>query len=287
MAKLEEFEERTQVIDEDFSGNIGLAARILDSTKEQQLTYNEKDVFPTASVIKVPILVEALKQVELGELSLHEELMLDEEDKVGGSGILQDLSPQIKLKFLDVLKLMIVVSDNTATNMVIDRVGVASMNETMRNLGLEKTISEGKLMVKTEDELQGEESGFKGYSRSTPEELLTILVALYQGKILDKENTNLAIQIMKAQKYVTDMIGRYLPYNPEDSSEKGSRVQIASKSGSITGVRNDIGIIWGPTVTYAVAMMTTNCNDERFYPDNEGQLTVARISEEIFDYYEG
>ncbi len=263
-------------IQKDFSGTLGVAAKRLDVQDGELVSLNAETVFPTASVIKVPILVEVFRQVEQGSLSLDSKLSLKEKDKVGGSGILKELHAGLELTLLDLAKLMIVISDNTATNMLIELVGRDSVNKTMRKLGLHRTFLAGKLMV---------EANPIELSSSTPDEMLSLLIKIYNSKVLSAATGQQILEIMKHQQYVTSMIGRYLPYDSDTIEEGGESILIASKSGSIRGVRNDIGIIWGPNCTYAVAIMTKDCKDKRFYPDNEGGLVVAKISGILYGYY--
>ena len=263
-------------VQEGFSGILGVAAKRLDAQDGELVSLNAETVFPTASVIKVPILVEVFRQVEKGDLFLDAQLPLKERDKVGGSGILKELHAGLELTLLDLAKLMIVISDNTATNMLIELVGRDSVNETMRKLGLHHTFLAGKLMV---------EANPIELSSSTPDEMLSLLIRIYNGEILSPDSCRQMLEIMKHQQYVTSMIGRYLPYDPDAIEEGEDSILIASKSGSIRGVRNDIGIIWGPNCTYAVAIMTKDCKDKRFYPDNEGGIVVAKISGILYGYY--
>ena len=287
MSKKDDFQKSLKELEDNFSGNIGVSVRVLDDGEDGNFTYNEEVSFPTASVIKVPILVEALKQVQDGRKYLQKEYELKEKEKVGGSGILKEMSSGTKLNLLDLLTLMIVISDNTATNKVIDIVGVDSVNESMSKLGLQNIYLSGKLMQNEKEKKDKEEKSTSGeYSKATPEDLLQLLVMLYKGEILNTDETKRAIDIMENQHFVTNMIGRYLPYDPEDTPEK-SVLRIASKSGAIRGVRNDIGFIWYKDLTYAVAMMTKNCEDTRFYPDNEGALTVAKVSKKVYDIVSG
>ena len=268
--------DRIEQVQEGFSGTLGVAAKRLDAQDGKLLILNAQTVFPTASVIKVPILVEVFRQVERGRLSLDTQLTLKAKDKVGGSGILKELHAGLELTLLDLAKLMTVISDNTATNMLIEVVGRDSVNETMKKLGLNNTFLAGKLMV---------EANPIELSSSTPAEMLSLLIGIYKGEILSQNSCQQMLEIMKHQQYVTSMIGRYLPYDSDAIEEGGESILIASKSGSIRGVRNDIGIIWGPNCTYAVAIMSKDCKDKRFYPDNEGSLAGAKISRIIYDYY--
>jgi len=112
-------------LDQEFSGTLAVAARGLagQPARRPAIAYRAGETFPAASVIKLPILVEAYRQVDEGRLDLSERIPLRAEDRVGGSGVLKELEPGAALTLRDLLTLMIVVSDNTATNMVIDRVG--------------------------------------------------------------------------------------------------------------------------------------------------------------------
>jgi beta-lactamase class A len=283
-----------------FSGIFGLCARKIGSTESIQ--WNSAESFPAASVIKLPILVACLHQVQRGQLSLDEPVTLQAEDRVIGSGVLKALRPGITLTLEDLLVLMIAISDNTATNMVLDRVPPAQVNTLMAHLGCTATISVGKLF----------RSQGKGFSRTTPQDMAHLLAFLAAGAsprnhqtlaqshatsvpqspFSNPESTFLApvlcrkaMDILARQQY-TEILTRYLPYDPFNLEEGSpAAVKVASKSGFIRGVRNDVGLITTSMGTYAIALMSKGCADRRFHADNEANLFLARVSRRVYDCY--
>ena len=117
---------------------IGVAVKHLGTGEEA--SFNGDELFPMASVFKVPVIVELYKQVEAGRLSLDDKIMLKEADKVPGSGILRELSEGLGVTIKDLSRLMMILSDNTATDLIVERVGEDNVNATMKGLGLNKTI---------------------------------------------------------------------------------------------------------------------------------------------------
>ena len=251
-----------------FSGTVGFhAVRLTDG---YTLTHNADDVFPAASVIKLHLLVAALQQVQAGQLELSERHALPQAEVVAGSGLLQHLEVGAALTLRDYLTLMIIVSDNTATNMVIDLLGGReAINAQLEAWGLGDTRVVGKLMLpierKNPDQLAGKLAQIK------PLEVVQVLRALHKNQLLNAEYTQLAIAILKQQQY-TEMIGRLLP----------DGLVTATKSGQIIGVRNDVGLVFS-SQPYAVALCSQGCSDLRYHIDNEAIWALAKISKLIFD----
>jgi len=272
--------EKIQVILSTFSGRGGVAACPLDKD-EAPVTVNAKEVFPIASAIKVPILIEVMAQVEAGRLTLDERIMVRAENKVDGTGVLKVLGSNIELSLLDLCRLMIVVSDNTATNLLLDRLGgPESVSRRMAEWGLpaiqlRSRIDFGRLWAQ----------GPKSFSVATPVAFTELLVRLGRPQILTPASCELILDIMSQQQH-NDMIPRYLPWN-YFAQVMGLKVQVwyAGKSGMLPGARTDTALIALPHVRYAVAIMTDGSRDHSGSPDNEGTLVVARISKVIFDHY--
>jgi beta-lactamase class A len=251
-----------------FSGRIGCkAVRLEDGlTLERDAT----TVFPAASVMKVWLMVVALQQVQAGKLELHGRIALPQDERVGGSGVLMRLEGGAGLTLLDYINLMIVVSDNTATNIVLETIGGRDVvNAELQRWGAIHTTVVGKLMLAFEKKNDEQKAG--KLAEITPAECVTILEQLHAGKLLDARLTALALEIMGAQQY-TEIIGRYLP----------DGMATATKSGQITGVRSDIGYVWADK-PYIVALCSKECSDIRFHIDNEAVLALARVSRLIFD----
>ena len=197
------------------------------------------------------------------------------EDRAGGSGVLKACDGGLELTLGDLLRLMIVVSDNTATNMLMDILGGPdAINPRFQAMGLEVTRAVGKLSVAEELRTEAQRQG--QHANIAPLEVLDVLERFWHGRVLTPETREIALEIMRQQQF-TEIIARYLP--------EGSRT--ATKSGFQLGVRNDVGFVWSaanPDRVYAVALASKGCQDLRYHPDNEGVLAVARVSRLVYDF---
>jgi beta-lactamase class A len=258
-----------------FSGVFGVAARDLGSGRE--IARNADATYSAASCIKIPIMVEVFRQVEAGTLDLAAPLVFRPDQKVEGSGILRDLTPGMSLTLRDAVVLMIIVSDNSATNMLIETVGgPAAVTETMRSLGLSPLALHRPIAFDVETPL----------AEGTPRAFCDLLTRLARREVVSPTASETMIEIMKRQHY-TDIIGRYLPYDRSrmDEDPEG-QLAIATKSGSVRGVRNDVGIVFPPgRAPYAIALMSRDCADDRYWADNEAKLTLARVSRVVYEAF--
>lgn len=251
-----------------FSGTIGVMARRLDAPGE--LEWNADDTFPAASVVKLPLLVEALRQVQAGRLDLSTRVELTAAEQVGGSGVLHALEPGLRPTLRDLLTLMVVVSDNTATNLVLDLVGgPPAVMETVLGWGLTRTSVVGKLMLPWERKNEAQKAGRS--AESSPREAAWLLERLWRGELLGAEATKVALGILEAQQ-VREILARGVPY--------GTRV--LSKSGSVEGVRNDVGLLVAGDAVVAIALMSRGGADLRYHLDNEAHLTLSRVAGLVF-----
>ena len=232
-----------------------LGAYVLDLATGNSIALNADETFPTASTIKIAILAELFHQAQLGKLNLNEPYVLQSKDLVGGSGIASVLTPgTTKLTLRDVAALMISVSDNSMTNVIIDRVGLDNVNALLDSLGLSHTRLRRKMMdIKAAAE--GREN------TSTPREISQLLEALYKGKVLNKQFTEDFFNLLSIHK--ESYIPRLLP---ED-------LRVANKPGELEGVRNDCGIVFTGKRPYALCVMSTYVRHER-----EAGDAIARIS---------
>lgn len=228
---------------------------ILDLTTGNTIALEADEVFPTASSIKIAILAELFRQAQQGKLSLSDPYVVQSTDLVGGSGIAGSLTPGVtRLTLRDVAALMISVSDNSMTNVIINRIGMENVNSLLDSLGLTHTRLRRKMMdVKAAAE--GREN------ISTPREMALLLEALYRGKVLNKQLTEDFFNLLSVHKE------SYLPRNlPED-------LRVANKPGELEGVRNDSGIVFTGRRPYVISVMTTYVRHER-----EAGDAIARIS---------
>ncbi len=238
--------------------------------------HNQQTRFPAASVIKLPLLFTALKQVDDGKLHLHQRVQMQQEDLASGSGVLQTLDAGLNPSLKDILTLMIIVSDNTATNLCLDAItsndtpGFEILNNQMQSWGFLNTQAVGKLQVPWQKKTEAQKNG--AVAKTNCQDCIDMLEQLHNGTLLSAASTELALHTLGQQQY-TEMIGRHLP--------EGTR--IATKSGQIVGTRNDVGLVWAGQTPYAVAFFTEGVKDERHSVDNEAVLAVAKLSKMIFE----
>jgi beta-lactamase class A len=228
---------------------------VLDLATNTSLSLNADETFPTASTIKIAILAELFRQAQQGKLSLNETYTLQFSDLVGGSGIAGSLTPgTTKLTLRDVAALMISVSDNSMTNVVINRIGMDNVNALLDSLGLAHTRLRRKMM-----DIKAAAEGRENVA--TPHEISGLLEALYRGKVLNKQFTEDFFNLLSIHK--ESYIPRFLP---ED-------LRIANKPGELEGVRNDCGLIFTGKRPYVFCAMSTYVRHER-----EAGDAIARIS---------
>jgi beta-lactamase class A len=220
----------------------------------------------TASVIKLPILVHIALCVREGSLSWDEKMALTDAEKVDGSGVLTQLTAGLELSLRDVCTLMTVVSDNTGTNMVIERVGTEAANSRMRQLGLPVTTCFRKAYSP-----DTEASKAYGLGVTTPDEMLDLLIRLAGNEIGDEAVSKDILHILAGQFY-RDAIPRLLP---EDWKYRG-------KTGAVDAVRNDVGIVEMPDGRrYALALFCQNLPIVQWTADNPGLLALARLTRHL------
>lgn len=198
-------------------------------------TWNENVLFNAASLIKVPIMVAVYREHHLGRLSLSEQVTLRAEDQVGGNGVLQHMQPGLTLSIYDLVTLMIIQSDNTATNMLIDRVGKDAIRETMQELGMKSSHFYNRLMIRPADTDR--------FNQVNAEDMATCFRLLAQGKAVSQYASEEMIRILKKQQ-INDTLPYLLPY-PEPSFVGGIPTwEMAHKTGLIHMHLHDSGILY-------------------------------------------
>lgn len=255
-------------------GKVWIAAKNLKTGQTYQLRGNEK--VRTASTIKLPVLVEVFAQAAEGKLKMDELLTLREADMVSGSGVLREFSPGIQLPLRDVARMMIVVSDNTATNMIIGRVNADAVNARMDQFGLPATRSMRKVRGDG-TQLKAAEGWSKaglldenkrfGLGSSTPLEMLRLLELLEKGEVVSKSASKEMLEILGRQQY-TEGLGRKL-----------ENLKSASKSGSLDHLRSDVGIIYTKKGPLALAITVDDIPGVDYSVDNPGLLLIADLTQ--------
>jgi beta-lactamase class A len=234
-----------------------------------------------ASLIKLPIMLEVLSQCDVGECQLDAPITMSLEDQVTGSGVMQYLTHGLQLSMRDLVTLMIIVSDNTTTNMLIDHVGVSAINRRIAAVGLRHTLLVDKLQLPEAKQNRAKRKG--SFNTTCASAMLAFLVKLQQGQLMSPEMTALALSILEQQQY-REALARYLP---TDSELHPSAVTVASKSGCLRGVWHDAGLVSKAdgTPLYALVIMTEAAADRSFSFEQEGMMTIAQVSRDLFETY--
>lgn len=244
--------------------------------------YRADAPLPAASLIKLPVMLSVLTKAAEGELRLDERIVLGAADRVGGSGVLQSLQGGLEPTVQDLLTLMIIVSDNTATNLLIERVGAEAVNVWCRRNGLYGTELVGKLQLPEAEQNAAQRRGER--NRTCAADTLGLLMGLARGDLLPPAETELALGILKRQVF-TEALARYLPTDPELDAPYA---EVASKSGCLRGVWHDAGIIFQDgRPLYALVVMTANGADRRFNVDQEGVRLIAEVSRRVYAHVMG
>jgi beta-lactamase class A len=249
----EKLEKSILDVDRNLDGVMGVA--IVDLTDGHKFLLHADDVFPQASSIKICVLAELYQQAQQGKLKLTDLYTVDAADLVQDSDIMGGLTPGVtRITLRDLATMMVAVSDNSATNVLIDRVGMENVNAFLKTQGLQQTKLRRKMM-----DLKAAGEGRENIS--TPNEMASLLQALYKGEILNKEMTDDFFKVLSTHK------DSWIPRNlPED-------LKIANKPGALEGVRNDSGVIFVEKRPYVLCVMTTYLRRER-----DGEEAISSVS---------
>ncbi len=255
---------RVNEIDRDLDGVLGVA--ILDLTGGQNFMLRADDVFPQASSIKIAVLAELYRQAQdpgNGTARLSDLYTVQSSDLVPDSDIMGGLTPGVtRITNRDLATMMVAVSDNSAANVLIDRVGMKNVNDLMASLGLTHTLLRRKMM-----DIKAASEGRENIS--TPREMMNLLQEIYHGKVLNKELTDDFLKMLSTHK--ESFLPRLLP----------DTVRIANKPGELEGVRNDSGIVFVANRPYVICVMTTFLRNER-----SGEAAIANISEAAYQMFD-
>lgn len=240
----------------------------------------------TASTIKLALLWTALREVALGRAAWNEKLTLQPGEGVGGSGILHFLDTPVTLTLKDVATMMVIVSDNTGTNLLIDRFTTAKTDSNMAALGLDQTWLYKKVSKSPVGAMPADQKKF-GLGKTTARQISTVMekigrcdLNLPGQPVIDQARADVAckpaIEMLRNQFY-RDTIPRYL--ETLDNTEEGSG--IASKTGSLDATRSDVAIIAAKSGPIILAVYTYENADKGWSVDNEGEVTVAKIAKAV------
>jgi beta-lactamase class A len=208
---------------------------VADLDRNERWEWNGDELFYAASVIKVPIMAAVFQAEREGKLSLDDFIPLNERDYVGGSGVIQHFTPGTKMSIRDIVLLMIIQSDNTATNMMIDLVGVEKIQETMKTLGMETSTFYNKLMISAE--------GRKHFNMLNANDVANLLIGIANREVVSAEASKEMLEIMKKQQ-IRDCLPEKFPSPYADTYDDHIAWEFANKTGWVPGLRHDAGVLY-------------------------------------------
>jgi len=243
---------------ENYSGNISLT--FYDLNEENGFGFNEEEKVPSASMIKLLVMIETMELVKTGELSLDQKILITKDKIVGGSGILQEFEEGHYFSLRELVTLMIIVSDNSATNIIIDLVGMDRINKRGEALNLKNTVLQRKMM--------DQESAKRGLDNFTSsKDIANILKKIYNKEVVDKEYSEIMLDILLRQ-HERERLQRFLP----------EEVKIANKSGDLDNLENDGGIFFTSKKDYILVVLIHNA-----LSNADAKESIGKISKKIFD----
>jgi beta-lactamase class A len=248
-------------VDRSLDGVLGVA--ILDLNSGRKFLSNGDELFPQASSIKIAVLAELYRQAQSGKLKLTDLYTVQASDLVPDSSIMGGLTPGVtRITLRDLATMMVAVSDNSATNVLIDRVGMENVNAMLDSLTLVHTRLRRKMM-----DLKAAGEGRENVS--TPAEMMSLLEDLYRGKVLNKDMTDAFFNMLATHK--DGFISRDLPEG----------LRIANKPGELEGVSNDSAVVFVENRPYVICVMTTYLRRER-----DGEAAIAKISASAYSMFD-
>jgi beta-lactamase class A len=263
-------------------GQVSVFAKDLKAGQTVALKADEP--VQTASVIKLAILYEAMEQIRAGKTHWDDKVTLTKENQTSGSGVLGFFDTPATLTLKDVLSMMVMVSDNTATNVAIDKIGLDAVNAEMGRLGLKNTWLYKKVGKPPTGPMPGDQKKF-GLGKTTAGEMATLIERIVTCQLddgnappsdTDRAICGVTLHMLRSQFY-RDGVPRYL--EPVDSSEEGSA--IANKTGALDEVRNDVDAIATKNGLLILSIFTWDNKDQSWTDDNEAYLTTAKIAKTI------
>ncbi len=230
------------------------------SSNEIVFNCNEEKIYESASIIKIPIMIEALSKAYDLEIPLLSKIKMKDSDKVDFSIITeQDLT---ECTFLELITWMIISSDNTATNVLIDIIRIDKINDRIKTLGMKNTKLQRKMM-----DFKAIKEGKNNFT--SLKDMLIVMEGLYRGEIINKEVSKRAIDIMKNQRDNT-MLKRYIQEN----------VVLANKTGELDNLNNDVGIFYTKRCDYFIGVFVHNAkNNQQAYE------IIGKLSKKVYDYF--
>jgi beta-lactamase class A len=266
-------ESRLMPIIEAHKGKVAVAVKHLGSG--ESFHYHGDQVMPTASLCKFPAMIEVYRQAAAKQVDLDAFITLKKADKVTGSGVLNyHFSDGSRFKLRDAVRLMIAFSDNTATNLVLDAIGIGATAATMEKMGYPNTKIHSKVF-KQKTSVFPERSKQYGLGSTTADEMIRLCEAVYRKEILTPAACEEMLEHLRACED-RDKFPKLLP--------PGTKV--AFKTGSLADTRTAAGIIEWPGGPVAVCVLSYDNEDKRWVPDNAGNRLCAEVARAVYDHFD-
>jgi beta-lactamase class A len=257
----QKLQEDLRAVDRGLDGVLGLAVK--DLASGETFFIHGDEIMPQASSIKIAVLANLYLQAQQGKIKLADEYVVRKEDLVSGSDIMLGLTPGVtRLTLRDLATMMVAVSDNSATNVLIGRLGMENVNAMLDSLGLRATRLRRQMM-----DLKAASEGRENVS--TPREMMTLLEVIHSGKLLNREMTTDFIKMLSTPKKSSMLDG--LP----------DEAVAANKPGELEAVRNDSGIVLVKNRPYILCVMTTYLKDEK-----DGAAAIRKITALTYSYFD-
>lgn len=255
-------------------GKVAVAVKNLRTG--ESFRYCADEVMPTASLIKFPVMIEVYRQAASGKIDLDTRLTLRNEDKVPGSGVLTShFTAGTSFPLRDAVRLMIAFSDNTATNLVLDAIGIGATAATMESMGYPQTKIHSKVFHR-ETSVFPERSKQFGLGSTTANEMIRLCEELHFQRLVSPQASVAMLEHMRACDD-KDKFPRFLPV----------ATRIAFKTGSLANTRTAAGIIECPEGPVALCVLSCENEDTRWVPENAGNLLCAEVARVVFEHFQG
>jgi beta-lactamase class A len=259
-----------------YGGSIALYATDLKTGETAAL--NADTPVPTASVIKLTVLFEALKQIQSGRAHFNDKLVMRKSDQVEGSGVLTLFDTPMPLTLKDALTMMIVVSDNTGTNLAIDHLGLQNIDDRIKWLGLHDTWLYKKVFLPPVGAVPPDQPKF-GLGKTTAREMASVMQRFATCDLnapgvtaapsaSDRKLCDAALSMLKNQQD-REGIPRYLS------------AEVANKTGALNDVRNDVAIVYAKNGPVIISGFTYDNKDQSWTADNSAQVLLGKLAQAI------
>ena len=270
----DQMDQRVRAAIAGFPGAVSLYARNLDTGESYGIRENER--VRTASTIKLAIMATVFDAVAKGQAKWSDEIQLHDSDKVEGTGVLHEFSDGVRLPIRDLVHLMIVVSDNTATNLLLDRFTADAVNQEMDQLGFHQTRSLRKV-------LNGQNaSGWSkagrltenqrfGLGVTTPSEIASLIEKMERGGVVSTAASQEMIAILKRQQ------------DKSGIARRTGDLVVANKTGALDHLRSDVGIVYSRGGRIAIAITVDDMPKVDYTPDNVGCLLISELTGMLLD----